>query len=173
MLFEIVIVICAALAGAGITLLSFRLIGRKAPKTIVYAAAGVAMMAYTQWERYTWADRYAVSLPADTRVITKLPYDGWLEPWARVLLRNDKLVLLDGAATLTNDNYPHIRLVETLLIERNHDTITLRQFVDCRQMRRIPVMGDVPLTEAGLPPSESWITGGEPRALFEAVCQGG
>lgn len=171
MLFEIVIVICAAFAGAGITMLAFRLLRRKAPKTLVYVAAGLSMMAYTQWDRYTWADRYAAGLPGDTHVVAKLPYDGWLEPWARVLVRNDGVVVLDGAATMTNDDYPHIRLVNTLLVQRNHDTIELRQFVDCRQLRRIPVVGEVPMTEAGLPPAEAWISGGEPRRLFEAACK--
>lgn len=170
-MFEIVVVICMAFAGAGIVLLGFRVFGRKAPKALVFATAGLSMMLYTQWDRYSWADRYASELPPDTHVITKLPYDGWLEPWARILVRHDKVVVLDGAATLTNEDYPHIKLVSTLLVERNYDTIELRQFVDCRQMRRIPVVGEVPLTEAGLPPAEAWISGGEPRSLFEAACK--
>lgn len=172
MLFEIVIVICAAFASAGVVLLAFKLVRRKAPKVLMLGAAALGMVGYTQWDRYTWADRYAASLPPESVVVDRYAYDGWLEPWARVMPRADRLLVLDGTATLRNPDFPHMSVVTTLLVERNQDTLSLRQFIDCSQRRRAPVTGQTGFTEAGLPLPDAWIAGGQPQPLFDAVCAG-
>lgn len=170
MLFEIVIVVCVAFAGAGVVVLPAKLMRRKTPKTLALVAAGLAMFAYVQWERYTWAERYAANLPEGSTVVASYPYDGIAEPWALVVPRADRLLVVDRGTALTNPAYPHVSLVTTLLVERNQETLALRQFVDCVQRRRAPVTGEVEFTEAGLPRADAWVANGEPKALYDAVC---
>ncbi|MEW5727362.1 MAG: hypothetical protein AB1918_06005 [Pseudomonadota bacterium] len=170
MLFELVIVVCVAFAGAGVVVLPAKLLRRKTPKTLALVAAGLAMFAYVQWDRYTWAERYASSLPEGSAVIASFPYEGIAEPWALVFPRADRLLVVDKASALTNPAYPHVSLVTTLLVERNTETLALRQFVDCVQRRRAPVTGEVHFTEEGLPAAEAWVAGGEPKALYDTLC---
>lgn len=172
MLFEIVIVVCVAFIGAGAVVLPARLFRRKTPKTLALVAAGLAMFGYVQWDRYTWGDRYAANLPQGSAVVASFPYDGMAEPWALVFPRAQRLLVVDHANAMTNAAYPHVRLVTTLLVERNEDTLSLRQFVDCAQRRRAPVTGETEFTEAGLPGADAWVPGGEPKALYDAVCAG-
>ncbi|SBW07902.1 conserved exported hypothetical protein [uncultured Alphaproteobacteria bacterium] len=167
MLLQLAIVVCIGFAAAGAALLGFRLFGRRAPKAAAIAAAGLGMLAYTQWERYTWAERTAAALPVDMTVVQTIPYDGALEFWARIWPRADALVVADRAATRTNPDLPGVLLVRTLLLARHAETLELLQYVDCAGRRRAPLL------RPGAPPpaDEGWIAGGEPAALYAAVCK--
>lgn len=166
MIFNLIVVACMAFAAAGLTLLAFRLFGRKAPRAVLLIAAGVGMLAYTQWERYTWASRTVAKLPPGMTVTTEIPYDGVLEFWARAIPRTDALVVVDANATLRNPEYPGLLMTRNLLLEHHADALEMRQIVDCAQRRRAPVV-----SASGAPPGpEGWIDGGEPKALYAAVC---
>jgi hypothetical protein len=166
MIFNLIVVACIAFAAAGATLLGFRLVGQRAPKAALLIAAGVAMLAYTQWERYTWASRTVAALPPSMTVLAEVPYDGVLEFWARAIPRTDALVVVDAAATRPNPAQPGVVMARTLLLEHHADPLELRQVVDCQGMRRAPVIG----AAAAMPGAEGWIDGGEPAALYKAVC---
>jgi hypothetical protein len=166
MLFDLVVVACMAFAAAGVTLAGFRLAGRKAPKAVLLLAAGLGMFGYTQWERYTWASRTAARLPPGLAVVSGIPYDGVLEFWARAIPRTDALVVVDANATLRNPEFPSLLMTRTLLLERHADALEMRQLVDCAQRRRAPVVS----ASGALPGPEGWIDGGEPAALYAAVC---
>lgn len=167
MLLQLAIVACMGFAAAGVAMAGFRLLGRRAPKYAAVAAAGLGMLAYTQWERYTWAERTAAALPPEMTVVATAPYDGVLEFWARVWPRADALVVADRAATATNPQTPEVVLARTLLLARHAETLELRQYVDCAARRRAPRLraeDPPPRDDAG------WIAGGEPAALYAAVC---
>lgn len=168
MLFDLVVVACMAFAAAGMTMLGFRLVGRKAPKAVLLLAAAVGMLGYTQWERYTWASRTVARLPPGLTVTAAIPYDGVLEFWARAIPRTDALVVVDAHATLRNPEFPGLLMTRTLLLEHHADALEMRQLVDCAGRRRAPV-----ISASGAPPGpEGWIEGGEPAALYATVCPG-
>lgn len=166
MLLQIVIVACMAFAAAGLAMLAFRLFGRRAPKAVILLAAGLGMIAYTQWDRYTWADRTAAALPENLKVVLEVPYDGVFEFWARAIPRTDALVVADRAATRTNPQAPDVVLAKTILVARQGEPLDLWQYVDCAKRRRAPVLDPA----APPPEAEGWIDGGEPAALYAAVC---
>jgi len=166
MLFTLIVAACVAFAAAGAALLAFRLFGRRAPMAALLAAAGLGMFAYTQWERYTWAERTAAALPPQMTVVLRLPETSTLEFWTHAWPRTGSLVVADRAATLANPETPGVYVARTLLIARNAEVIAMRQFVDCAGHRRTPATRP----EDGLPPPEAWTGGGEPAALFAAVC---
>ncbi|WP_337996532.1 hypothetical protein [Oleispirillum naphthae] len=167
MLFTLIVAACVAFAAAGAALLAFRLLGRRAPPAVLLAAAGLGLFAYTQWERYTWAERTAAALPPQMTVALRLPETSTLEFWTHLWPRTGSLVVADRAATLSNPEAPGVYVARTLLLARNAEVIEMRQFVDCAGRRRAPATRP----EGGLlPPPEAWTGGGEPAALFAAVC---
>lgn len=166
MLLQLAIVACMGFAAAGIVMAGFRLLGRRAPKYAAIAAAGLGMLAYTQWERATWAERTAAALPPEMTVVATVPYDGVLEFWARLWPRADALVVADRAATAINPQTPEVVLVRTLLLARHAETLELRQYLDCANRRRAPQLRP----DAPPPDDAGWIAGGEPAALYAAVC---
>lgn len=171
MLFEIVTVVSVAFATAGVTMLVFRVVGRKAPKTLVIGLAAVAMIVYTAWNRHGWADRTEAALPDTIRVVQRVPYSSWIEPWTLARPRTGALVAIDDSETLRNPAHPGIAIVTLLNIEPHADTLILRQIVDCNEKRRA-VLNQMPDFGAGdLPADIDWQTGGEPAYLFKAVCE--
>ena len=166
MLLQLLIIVCIGFAAAGAAMLAFRLFGRRLPKAAAIVAAGLGMLAYTQWERYSWAERTIAALPPDLALVQTVPYDGALEFWARIWPRADALVVADRAATATNPAAPGILRVRTLLIARHGETLELLQYLDCAGRRRAPLLRpqDPP------PEGPGWIGGGEPAALYAAVC---
>jgi len=171
MILELVIAICAAFAGAGFLLLGARLLGVKLPKAAIPVAAAVSIVALTIWMRYSWADRAVAGLPEGAVVIGTIPYTGFLEPWTVLFPRTGGLLVLDTKSIMRNPAHPRLAMVSIALVEHNADTIGMQQVVDCGRKRRAVVTADMRFDAEGLPLPEAWIVDGEPRALYDAVCQ--
>lgn len=171
MLFEIVTVISVAFATAGVVMLAFRLVRRRAPRTLVIALAAVAMLAYTAWNRHGWGERTIAALPDTIRVVERIPYSGWLEPWTLIEPRIGSLVAIDDSRTLRHPAHPGVAIVTLLHIEPYADTLALRQIVDCNGHRRAVLDSEPEFGDGDLPTDIRWIDGGQPAYLFAAVCE--
>jgi len=171
MLFEIIIVICAAFAVCGVVLILARLLRLRLPKATIPVVAAIAIVASTAWLRYTWADRAAASLPDGLSVVAKLPHSSILEPWTMVRPRAGSLMILDGRETMRHPDYPNLAVVSLLLVEPNAETLKSQHVVDCAKRRRAPVTAGTTFTPEGLPKPEVWVADEEPRALYEEVCK--
>lgn len=170
MAFEILTIVLVGFATAGAVLLAKRVLRLPLPAWALPMATAVGMIVFTVYLRQTWADRTAASLPATMTVLEAYPYDGLLEPWSVVVPRTAGLLVLDRTATMTHPEHPGVKLVTLHLIEEYTDTLTTRQFVDCASRRRAPAAAG--LDTGGLPSEAAWQAGGEPRALYAAVCDG-
>ncbi|MGR0186131.1 hypothetical protein [Azospirillum aestuarii] len=171
MLFEIIIVVCAAFAMSGVTLILSRLLRVRLPKAVIPIVAAVSIVAATAWLRHSWADRAASSLPEGLSVIATVPYSSVLEPWTLVRPRAGGLMVLDGRETMRHPDHPDLALVSILLLEPNAETIKSRHIVDCAKRRRAPVTADTTFTQDGLPKPEVWVSDEEPKALYGEVCK--
>ncbi|WP_051341093.1 hypothetical protein [Azospirillum halopraeferens] len=167
MFFELISIISVAFAAAGAVLIAGRLLRIRLPKYVLPMVAALAMIGFTIWLRYTWAERTIEGLPAGFVVVDRLPYHGVLEPWALVFPRTAGLVVLDGAATRRNPDHPDVLLVTTRLIEEHQETLTLQQFVDCARRRRAPAT--TALGPDGLPPPDAWVSD-DGTPLYDAAC---
>lgn len=171
MFVDLFIVVCVGLLAAGTVLIAFRSFGKKAPKVLMVGAAGAAMIAYTTWSRYTWADRTAAALPEGLVVVQERVEDSPLEPWTKAFPRIDGLVALDRAGIRHHPDHPGLAWVSLHLMGRDQPaTVTLDRLVDCRAGRWMALGADVPLGPDGLPQDGTWVEGGEPAELFRAVC---
>lgn len=171
MLLDLVIVACVALAGAGLGLGACRLLRLAPGHWVGPVAAGLAMMAYLSWARYTWFERTVSALPPEVRVVASFPYDGVLEPWTRLFPRISKLVAIDEGAVLRHPTNARMVLVTTLLVEEYEETLVLHQIVDCAARRRAVVGPKAHFDADGTPEGVTWIESGEPAYLFDALCR--
>jgi len=167
--FEILSVVAFAFAVAGVFMLLARLLRIRYPRSAVPIVAAVAMVGFVVWARYTWAERTIAALPPDMVVVESYQYQGWLEPWTRLVPRVDRVLVLDRAATMRNPDHPEVALVTLRLIEEHQPVIETHQFVDCAKRRRAAMPGG----EGDPVAAAEWIAGGEPARLFEAVCEAG
>ncbi|MEO1190053.1 MAG: hypothetical protein AAFW60_13380, partial [Pseudomonadota bacterium] len=70
MIFELIAVVVAGFAGAGVALLLNKVVGGRLPRWIIPIAAGLAMFATTIAHDYCWYERTAASLPDGLEVAT-------------------------------------------------------------------------------------------------------
>lgn len=169
MAFELLTVLVVGFAAAGVALFARRILRLGLPRYAVPLAAALAMIGYTVWLRYSWADRSLVNFPPNWVLVETYPYEGFFEPWTAVFPRTDRLLVLDRSQTLQNPDFPRIHLVTLFLLEQHADTLFLRRFIDCGLGRHAPAVFD----RDGLPPDDAWTDGRNPPALFAAVCGGG
>ncbi|MGQ9370499.1 hypothetical protein [Azospirillum sp. ST 5-10] len=171
MFVELFSLICVAFAACGMLLIAARTLRLRLPRYAVPLVAAAAMIAFTVWLRYTWAERTVAGLPEGSVVLAELPYDGFLEPWTALFPRTGGLLVLDTAATLRNPAHPGIVVVTTRLLEEHREPLALQRFVDCAGRRHAPASDA--LGPDGLPPESAWLADGAPAALFDAACRTG
>jgi len=172
MLFELLTVVCVAFATAGVVLAICKVLRKKPNKTIIIGIAGIAMIAFTAWNRHGWAARTEAQLPPTIEVVQRVPYSDWLEPWTLIRPRTGALVAIDRSQTLRNPMLPDIVIVSLLNIEPHADTLVLRQIVDCANQRRAALKTEPDFTTGDLPDGIDWVSGGTPKYLYDAACKG-
>lgn len=170
MFFEIVIVLCIALAAAGSVMLPLRLLGFKDTKTLGLTAAALAMFGYVIWTQYSWADRSIERLPNTAVVVQQYEYEGVLEPWTAFFPRISRLMVMDKAQILRHPDHPGMALITAELIEQREDTIFVPLMIDCVALRHSPV---APNTEfsPGMEDGMNWIPANpKTQYLFDVTC---
>lgn len=172
MLLDALIGACAALAAAGILLLAFKIMRRKAPRNLVLAVAAIAIIGVTATLRYQWADNTAAMLPDDMVVIERLTFSNPIEPWSLVKPVTDRLIVVDQASVRRPPAFTDMVLVDVLLVRRDGDTMVARHLVDCPQRRDAVVPQNTTLADGTLPEDLEWASNA-PQGLYTAACDAG
>ena len=87
MFLELVAVLIAGLAGAGVMMILTKLSGNRLPKWTLPVGAGAAMLATTISSEYSWFSRTAESLPAGIEIAESVQSSAAWRPWAARVAR--------------------------------------------------------------------------------------
>lgn len=173
MLIDFASMIAIGFAIAGSVLLLNRLIGRRLPKWTMPAAAGLAMLSYTIWNEYSWAERNR-ALYADTAVVTftNEKREFW-RPWTYLAPVTTRMAILDRGpdASLPADPGPDYRHARLYLTERWKPSYALTVLFDCVNARRADMRAE-DTTKADLSAAD-WQDVDRDDAAFRAACGGG
>jgi hypothetical protein len=158
--------ICAAVA----LMLGYRLAGRRAPRWVLPASAGMAMLGFQVWSDYTWFRRTAAALPAPLTVAAAPTGATPMQPWTYLLPRVERFVAIDPGAIRWNERAPGLRLAELFLVARYMPTLSAMQLFDCTTSRRADAPRGLALDTEGRPAGVEWVPleAGDP--LLRAVC---
>lgn len=173
MLIDFVSMVAAGFAAAGIVMGLNRLSGRRLPKWAMPAAAGLAMIGFTIWNEYSWAERNRALYP-DTAVVTfeNARSDFW-RPWTFVAPVTTRMSVLDRGpeAGLPADPGPDMRHAKVYLMERWKTSYGLTVLFDCANARRVDASAEG-ATEADLAAAE-WLEIDPEDPALRAACEGG
>ena len=158
--------ICAAVA----LMLAYRLLGRRAPRWVLPAAAGAAMLGFHVWSDYTWFRRTAAALPEPLTVAAAPASATPLQPWTYLLPRVERFVVINPRAIRWNERAPGLRLAEVFLVARYMPTLTAAQLFDCTTPRRIGAPRGLALDAEGRPEGVEWVPLEPGDPLLRAVC---
>lgn len=170
MLFNLIGTFVVGIAAAGTILLIYRLSGRRAPRWLMPAAAGVAMLSFHLWNEYTWFDRTSKALPEQVTVAERYAYQSVLQPWTLVAPRINRFTAVDRSSIRRNEQAPGYVMAEVFLVTRLDRTAKITQIYNCSEALRTDVGASSNVDERGLPVDADWIASETDDALFQLVC---
>ena len=170
MLLQLIGTLVMGVASAGVVMLLFRLSGRRAPRWLLPASAGLSMFGFHLWNEYTWFRRTAAALPPEMHVAATYAGPSPLQPWTLVVPRIERFAVIDPRAIRWNERAPGLRMIEVFLIARYMPTLSTVQIFDCRTPRRADVTRDMAYDEDGQPVGAEWVPLEPEDRLRRSVC---
>ena len=156
------------IATASVVLVLSRWLPGVVPRWLIPGSAGAAMLLFTIWADYTWADRTIAELPDDFVVAGRFGDRSWFRPWTLVEPPTSRIRVLAG--TRTNPNVPDLVMAEIVLFERYQDVAQTLQVFDCTAGERADLVPDQPFDAAGRPQGLAWVPLSADDPLLRAVC---
>jgi len=170
MLFELFAVICAGAGGAGIALALWRISGRRLPRWITPAAAGLAMIAVTTWLDYDWYARTAARLPAGVEVSEITEARQFWRPWTYLAPLKTRFVAIDTASMKTNPELPGQHIADVYLLARWHPVERVPVALDCTAHRRAPMLAGAGFAADGEVTGVTWSAPDASDPLLKTAC---
>jgi hypothetical protein len=172
MFYELVAAVVAAVAAGGVVMIVNRFTGRRFPKWAVPVAAGAAMIAFTIWSEYTWADRTANALPSEFQVVAKYESSVWWKPWTKAAPYQARMLAVDISSIQRNEAVPDMALVTLILMERFTAPRPRVVFINCAAPARADAGNGVRFDDEGRPLGVTWVTMPADDPILAPVCEG-
>ena len=164
MFLELLGVIVAGIAGAGVMLAISKLTGNRLPKWFVPVAAGIAMLGTTISSEYSWYSRTSSGLPDGLQVVQTVESKAFYRPWTYVVPYIDRFVAVDQANLRENSETPDLFLADLYFFGRWTTVQSVEVMVNCTTGQRAdPALGD------GSAPVWRDVTADDP--IVTGVCQ--
>lgn len=171
MFLELIATVFAGIAMAGLVMLLNRTTGGRLPKWAMPVGAGLAMIAATISNEYSWHGRNVESLPEGMQVIQTVEKRAFYQPWTYVAPYVHRFIALDTANLQSNANLPDQYLADLYLYGRWMAVEKLSVLIDCEQRRRAPLMDDVQFGADGRVENAEWFAAPEDDPIVNAVCE--
>ncbi|MBM9596057.1 hypothetical protein [Roseitranquillus sediminis] len=168
---ELIAVVVAGMAGAGVALLLVRTV-RSLPRWLVPIAAGAAMFTTAIALEYGWYGRTVAGLPDRMEVVVTRENQAPFRPWTYVAPYIDGFVAVDTGSVRTNEAAPDQRLVDLLVFGRWVPVRRVPAIFDCAGGRRADVVEGVTFAEDGAVQGASWVETGLDDPVTRAACAG-
>ena len=167
----LIVSLVIAFAAFGLVHLCLRLLGVVAGrKGWALIAAGIAPIAYQIHDEYTWFERTGAGLPRTVEVIAVYPLESAFRPWTLIRPAVTRFAAVDHGLTRVNAALPDLKLIVTLLAERNEATLMLTQAVDCGRKKRAELPPDTDYDATARPVTDDWRAMAATDPLYDAVC---
>ena len=165
MFLELIAVVVAGLAGAGVMMLITRLAGG-APKWLIPVAAGLAMLGTTISSEYSWFTRTTEALPEGLDVVHATESTAFYRPWTYVVPYIDRFIALDTGNVRSNSEDANLYMADVYFFRRWGTVQSVELMVNCETGQRAdPAFGD-----GGEP---IWRDAGAGDPIVTGVCERG
>lgn len=164
MFLELLAVIIAGIAGAGVMMLVAKLTGNRLPKWLVPVAAGAAMLGTTISSEYSWFSRTSGNMPDGLEVVQTVESTAVYRPWTYLAPYTDRFVAVDTENIRENAEQADLFLADLYFFGRWSTVQSVEVMVNCDTGQRAdPALGD------GSPPVWREVPADDP--IVTGVCQ--
>lgn len=162
MFYELIAVLVAGLAGAGVVMLLRKATGARLPRWMIPIGAGAAMLAASIAGEYGWYGSTAKALPAGVEVVETHDSSALWRPWTYVWPMTDRFIAVDAAGRRENAQNDDLFIVRAFSFARWKPTREVEIMVDCASSRTA-----IPAGDGGQP---LWRDAGPEDSIVAAVC---
>ena len=170
MVFELIAVVVAGFAGAGLALLVNKIAGGRLPKWVMPVAAGAAMLAVTITNEYGWYPRTTQTLPDGLEVATTVEDQAFYRPWTYVYPFVSRFLAVDTKTVRTHPDLPDQLLVDVYAFGRWMPPRKLGVAVDCAVGRRAELVEGVSFAADGSLEGAMWQDVGADDPIVRTAC---
>ena len=143
MFLELLAVIIAGFAGAGVMMLVAKLAGNRLPRWLVPVAAGAAMLGTTISSEYSWFSRTAGNMPDGLEVVQTVESTALYRPWTYLAPYTDRFVAVDTENIRENAEQADLFLANLYFFGRWTTVQSVEVMVNCQTGERAdPALGD-------------------------------
>ena len=171
MFLELIAVIFAGIAAAGVVMLLGRSLGGRLPRWMAPVAAGLAMIGVTIASEYGWYGRTSAGLPEGLVVAETIENKSFYRPWTYAVPYIDRFAAIDTATMKSHAEHPQVHLADIYFFGRWAAVTKLPVWLDCGAGRRALSAGDA-VFSGGLPEDLNWIEPGADDPILTTVCGG-
>ncbi|UWS77750.1 hypothetical protein N1037_10605 [Phaeobacter sp. G2] len=172
MFLELIAVIFAGIAVAGVVMLVNNVTGARLPRWLAPVAAGLAMIGVTVTSEYSWYSRTLASLPEGLVVADTVESRSFYRPWTYVVPLSERFVAVDLATMRSHAKQPDHRLAEVFFFGRWAPISQLSIAADCASWRRAAVEADTSFAQDGGIHGVDWVSPPAQDSLLETICGG-
>ncbi|MBE9638370.1 hypothetical protein [Salipiger mangrovisoli] len=163
MFYELIAVLVAGLAGAGVVMLLSRATGGRLPRWMIPLGAGAAMLIASIASEYSWYGSTAQSLPEGFEIVETHASTALWRPWTYAVPMTDRFIAVNAGGRRENAQTPGLYLADLYFFARWQPTQVVEVMVDCPGGRRADPMGG----DGGTP---RWREVGSEDSIVAAVC---
>ncbi|SMP32995.1 hypothetical protein [Shimia sagamensis] len=171
MFLELIAVIFAGMAGAGLMAIISKVSGGRLPKWMTPLAAGGAMIAATISSEYSWFSRTTETLPEGFSIVETVETTAFYRPWTYVVPLTERFVTLDTASVQTNPTQPDLRLAQVYFYGRWSPLNRLNVGADCGKGQRAALTDGISFNDGGTIEGAKWVNVPDQDPLLDAICE--
>lgn len=172
MLLELIAIVAAGFALAGVALTFNFLIGKRLPGWVFPASAGAGMLVMAVWLEYSWLDRATKALPAEVEVASTNQVQSWFRPWTYLFPLANRLIAIDHRFDRRNSDWPDHVLTQVVLMGRWEPSRQFGVMFDCAGHRRADLLDQVVFAEDGSLENARWFVLDVDDPVLRAACGG-
>jgi hypothetical protein len=173
MFLELIAVIFAGFALAGITMLGNKLTGGRLPRWSVPVAAGLGMIAATISSEYSWYSRTAAALPEGVVVAETVENQSFWRPWTMAAPYVDRFAAVDQATVRRHPDQPGQRMIDIYFFGRWSPVQQYTALIDCPGNRRALLPTEASVGAEGTVAEALWSKAPENDGIMERSCEVG
>ncbi|UWQ92821.1 hypothetical protein K3727_08605 [Rhodobacteraceae bacterium M382] len=170
MFLELIGVIFAGFAVAGVVMLLNKLTGGRLPRWAAPVGAGLGMIIATVTSEYGWYARTVDGLPDGLVVAETVEHTSWYRPWTQVVPYVNRFAAVDMASIQDNAALPGQRLAELYFFGRWAPVNKLPVVMDCDSHRRALLPPDAEFDADGRVTNADWVQADADDAILTTIC---
>jgi hypothetical protein len=170
-MWDIVIALCLVAAVCGPVWAIARYLRVDLPKFVLPMLAGISLLTFNAYMRYTWGDRVAAAFPPEVVVLHEYRFSSLFEPWTFLYPRVSHFIAADTTQTRTNADHPEIVMGATVMMQEHQETLNMTVLVNCMQ-KQVAVLPTRQIAEGQNPLDlAQWTAGKEFPYMIDFYCK--